>query len=189
MISPTHPPLASGCRRTVLHLPLLSALTAIAAFAAGCDRAPRQPPPIAITTPEGKLDLIMDRVESAFAEVEQSDSLGVVSQRRFDYEIIPPQDEAEPYRAKVTIESTAALSRKQAQKLALQKAAEAAKEETDEKKAPPAPSTATLVRASETRSTETVELVYRGERWELVTPPAGEPERIAFDYALGQPGQ
>lgn len=163
-------------------------LSSLLLVASGCDRMKNeQVPQIVVLTPEGKFELVMERMESALADAKPSANSGIVSSRRCRYEVIPPASDDGLYRAEVTIETQVSLSKPHVRRLAPKTiGGQAADSEDVLKDEPPLPkpSATVLVDASQASTTETFELIYQDERWKLATQPKGELEKICFEFAL-----
>jgi hypothetical protein len=90
---------------------LLACQMAVTALAVGCTSEPESTlPKFTATTPEAKLERIMERLDEAIIDASAARGSGVVSQRKSSYKLFPPKVEGGQYRAEVKIQTTLALA-------------------------------------------------------------------------------
>jgi hypothetical protein len=171
----------------------------------GCQEAPasRTVPKFAAQTPEQKLELVMQRFDSALADAAAARGSGVISERKSSYKLIPPGEGDEPYRAEVTIRTTVALANAPAAlPLRAKKETEPdslaadeddkfsiAKNEDDEslegdELIPDNGVTRRAAEQSKDVKTDVYELVYSDDRWTLPAEPTDEVAKYLFEFAL-----
>jgi hypothetical protein len=168
------------------------ALVALAVSSTGgCNDAGVPPlvPKVTAETPEAKLELVMDRLQTAIVDAAAASGSGVVSQRKIDHRLIPPD------KAEVTIETRLALAKAPAAVTLSpsddeesEEGAEALTEEDEETPELGADNGVTTRAIEQSRDVQTrvYELGYNGDRWKLLTKPEPDDEvgKYLFEYAL-----
>jgi hypothetical protein len=154
---------------------MLLATALMPALLAGCQQAasPALSSSVAASTPEGRLQLAMRRLDHALQSAQPAANSGVTSTRRSRHQLHEPSDKDSRYTATVLIETTIAL-------------APGAEDKAKIKAIGPEGAAAGV---EPNVSTQRFELAYENDRWELVDPPQEElpedsVERICFQYAL-----
>jgi len=168
----TAKPALRGARQ--VRIMLLVAASAAAA-AIGCGEARTIPPQVATQqtedSPKAKLQRVMTRLRSALVDAQAAEGVGVESQRKSSYRLIPPTDDEPNYTAEVTIVTQARLADAGAAAAAGDAESTGANHLAPEDTKPQ-------------QKRETFTLVYKGDRWKLRKQPKGETEKILFEYAL-----
>jgi hypothetical protein len=175
-----------------------AALVALAVCCvAGCTDASAPPliPKATAETPEAKLELVMDRLQTAIVDAAAASGSGVVSQRKIDHRLIAPDKAGGQYKAEVTIETRLALAKAPAA-VTLSPSDDEESEEGDEvlteedEETPEIGAdngvTTRAIEQSRDVQTRVYELGYDGNRWTLLTKPKPDDEvaKYLFEYAL-----
>jgi hypothetical protein len=158
----------------------LLALPVAAAMAMGCGGTRTAPPKVVQNevpdSPEGKLERVMKRLESALIDAQAAAGSGVKSQRKSSYRLIPPGPDEPNYKAEVTIVTHTKLAND----------ADAASPADGGPEATGSGGEPEAVVSEPVSTRQTFVLVYEDDRWRLLKPPTEEErtEKILFDYAL-----
>ena len=169
--------------RSRQHAALRKAVAAalIPTLLAGCREATSPPAPLAAatSTPEGRLQLVMSRLDHALRSAQPAADSGVTSTRRSKYGLHNPSDKDSRYTATVLIETTIALAAPPEGKAKIEPIGPESQAAVAEASAAVEPKV----------NTQQFKLAYENDRWELVDPPQEElpensVERICFQYAL-----
>jgi hypothetical protein len=104
---------SKSSQRSTLSSPLLvgKAVVILSLALCGCSKPSNTLPTIEVDTPESKLELVMQRLDSAMINASAAQGSGVVSQRKSSHFLIPPEKEGDPYRAEVMIQTTLSLAK------------------------------------------------------------------------------